>query len=66
MPGAKGKVEREGEVVYPVARHLCDPSADLASVGDRESASPLPRGRGDRIAMVVLRDPVRASCRLGA
>lgn len=49
MLGVKGKIQREGEVVHLVARQLSDLSADLASVGDRESAFPLPHGRGDQI-----------------
>ncbi|WP_245437271.1 hypothetical protein [Mesorhizobium helmanticense] len=49
MLGVKGKIQREGEVVHLVARQLSDLSADLASVGDRENAFPLPHGRGDQI-----------------
>ncbi|NRP89034.1 hypothetical protein GFPCMMHI_04959 [Ensifer adhaerens] len=38
---------REGEVVHLVAHRLADLSAELASVGDRDAAFPLPHGRGD-------------------
>ena len=47
MIGVKGRVQREGEVVHIVALELIDMSADLASVGSREAAFPLPAGRGD-------------------
>jgi error-prone DNA polymerase len=42
-----GRIQREGEVVHLVAHKLTDLSPDLASVGDREAAFPLPHGRGD-------------------
>jgi error-prone DNA polymerase len=47
MIGIKGRIQREGEVVHVVARELTDLSADLASVGSRDTAFPLPHGRGD-------------------
>lgn len=47
MIGVKGRVQREGEVVHIVAHELTDMSAELASVGSREAAFPLPAGRGD-------------------
>jgi error-prone DNA polymerase len=47
MIAVRGRVQREGEVVHLVARRLTDLSAELASVGDRDSAFPLPHGRGD-------------------
>ena len=47
MIGIRGQVQREGEVVHVIAHHLADLSADLASVGAREAAFPLPHGRGD-------------------
>jgi error-prone DNA polymerase len=47
MIGVRGKVQREGEVVHIVAQHLADLSSDLASVGARDAAFPLPHGRGD-------------------
>ncbi|CAN5808208.1 error-prone DNA polymerase [soil metagenome] len=49
MIGVRGRVQREGEVVHLVARHLADLSADLASVGERDAAFPLPHGRGDQV-----------------
>lgn len=47
MMGVYGKVQREGEVVHLVAHRLTDMSAELASVGQRDGAFPLPHGRGD-------------------
>ncbi|RUV28816.1 MAG: DNA polymerase III subunit alpha [Mesorhizobium sp.] len=47
MIAVRGRVQREGEVVHLVARHLTDLSAELASVGQRDTAFPLPHGRGD-------------------
>jgi error-prone DNA polymerase len=47
MLGINGKVQREGEVVHFVAQRLTDLSADLASVGQRNTPFPLPHGRGD-------------------
>jgi error-prone DNA polymerase len=47
MLGVQGRIQREGEVVHLVARHLTDLSPDLASVGDRDIAFPVPHGRGD-------------------
>ncbi len=49
MLGVKGRVQREGEVVHIVARELIDLSAELASVGSRNGAFPLPHGRGDEL-----------------
>jgi error-prone DNA polymerase len=47
MFAVKGKIQPEGEVVHLVAHSLTDLSAELASVGDRDVAFPLPHGRGD-------------------
>lgn len=47
MIAVRGRIQCEGEVVHLVAQRLTDLSAELASVGERESASPLPHGRGD-------------------
>jgi error-prone DNA polymerase len=47
MFAVKGRIQREGEVVHLVAHSLTDLSAELASVGDRDKAFPLPHGRGD-------------------
>ncbi|MFI0849426.1 error-prone DNA polymerase [Mesorhizobium sp. IMUNJ 23232] len=43
----RGRIQREGEVVHLVAHQLTDLSAELASVGSRDMAFPLPHGRGD-------------------
>ena len=55
MLAVRGHVQREGEVVHLVARRFTDLSADLASVGGRETSfppAPWPRRRasvgGDR------------------
>jgi error-prone DNA polymerase len=42
-----GRIQREGDVVHLVARHLYDLSSELAGIGDRDAAFPLPHGRGD-------------------
>ena len=47
MLSVRGRIQREGEVVHLVARQLVDLSAELASVGERDGAFPLPHGRGD-------------------
>lgn len=47
MIAVRGRVQREGEVVHLVAQRLTDLSAELASVGERDTAFPLPHGRGD-------------------
>jgi len=47
MLGVVGRIQREGDVVHVVAYRLIDLSADLASVGGRETPFPLPHGRGD-------------------
>ena len=47
MLGVHGRIQREGEVVHLVAHKLEDLSADLASVGERNTPFPLPHGRGD-------------------
>jgi error-prone DNA polymerase len=47
MIGVYGRIQREGDVVHLVAHRLADLSAELASVGDRDAAFPLPHGRGD-------------------
>jgi error-prone DNA polymerase len=43
----KGRLRREVEVVYLVANHLTDLSADLTGVGERDDGFTLPHGRGD-------------------
>jgi len=47
MLAVRGKIQREGEVVHLVANELTDLSGELASVGNRDAAFPLPHGRGD-------------------
>ncbi|CCV16427.1 error-prone DNA polymerase [Mesorhizobium sp. STM 4661] len=47
MLAARGKIQREGDVVHLVAHQLTDLSGELASVGNREAPFPLPHGRGD-------------------
>ena len=49
MLAVRGRVQREGEVVHLVAHQLADLSADLATVGSRDAAFPLPHGRGDQV-----------------
>ena len=45
----RGRIQREGEVVHLVAHRLVDLSAELATVGSRDVAFPLSRGRGDQV-----------------
>lgn len=47
MIAVKGRIQREGEVVHLVAHRIADLSAELASIGQRHAAFPLPHGRGD-------------------
>ncbi|RYG38287.1 MAG: DNA polymerase III subunit alpha, partial [Burkholderiales bacterium] len=47
MLGVYGQIQREGDVVHLIARRLEDLSDLLASIGDRDTAFPLPHGRGD-------------------
>ena len=46
MMAVYGRIQREGEVVHLVAHRLTDLSAELASVGDRDAAFPVPHGQG--------------------
>ncbi|GGA51813.1 error-prone DNA polymerase 2 [Nitratireductor aestuarii] len=48
MMAVRGRIQREGEVVHLVVQKVTDLSADLASVGTRDAAFPLPHGRGDQ------------------
>ena len=48
MVGVRGSVQREGEVIHLVAHKVTDLSAELASVGARDTSFPLPHGRGDQ------------------
>ncbi|MDH2329118.1 OB-fold nucleic acid binding domain-containing protein [Cereibacter sp. SYSU M97828] len=47
MIAVRGRVQREGEVVHHVAYGITDLSQELGSVGERNTAFPLPHGRGD-------------------
>ena len=47
MIAVKGRIQREGEVVHLVAHRITDLSAELASIGQRDGAFPLPHSRGD-------------------
>ncbi|MFC0202220.1 error-prone DNA polymerase [Paracoccus rhizosphaerae] len=47
MIGVQGRIQREGDVVHHVVHRIADLSAELASVGSRGGAFPLPHGRGD-------------------
>ncbi len=47
MMTVRGRIQREGDVVHLVAHQLTDLSAELATVGSRDAAFPLPHGRGD-------------------
>ena len=49
LMSVRGRIQREGEVVHLVARHIVDLSEELASVGQRDGAFPLPHGRGDQV-----------------
>ncbi|MBE0704601.1 MAG: DNA polymerase-like protein [Afipia sp.] len=49
MLAVRGRIQREGAVVHLVAQRITDLSADLASVGSRDGAFPLPHGRGDEL-----------------
>ena len=49
MMAVYGRIQREGDVVHLVAHRLADLSGELASVGDRDAAFPLPHGRGDEL-----------------
>ncbi|WP_242218876.1 error-prone DNA polymerase [Shinella zoogloeoides] len=49
MLGVRGRIQREGAVVHLVAQRITDLSSDLASVGRRDAAFPLPHGRGDEL-----------------
>ena len=47
MMAVRGRIQREGDVVHLVAQKITDLTADLASIGNRDTAFPLPHGRGD-------------------
>ncbi|MDR3516025.1 MAG: error-prone DNA polymerase [Azospirillaceae bacterium] len=47
MLGVTGRIQREGAVVHLIAHRLSDLSAELASVGARDTDFPVPHSRGD-------------------
>jgi error-prone DNA polymerase len=47
MMAVYGRVQREGELLHLIAHRLTDLSSELASLGDRDAAFPVQRGRGD-------------------
>ena len=47
MMAVRGRIQREGDVVHLVAHRITDLSVELAAVGQRDEAFPLPHGRGD-------------------
>ena len=49
MLAARGCIQREGDVVHLVGYRLIDLSVELATVGSRDTAFPLPHGRGDEV-----------------
>ena len=53
MIAARGRIQREGEVVHLVAHQLTDLSAELATVGRRNTAFPLLQGHGDQVTHAV-------------
>ncbi|PZQ19285.1 MAG: error-prone DNA polymerase [Ancylobacter novellus] len=57
MIAVYGRVQREGEVVHLVVQRLTNLSAELASVGERDGAFPLPHGRGDEVHHGSTPDP---------
>jgi error-prone DNA polymerase len=50
MLAVNGKIQKEGDVVHLVAQRLFDLSADLTSLGDRDVAFQMERGRGDEFS----------------
>ena len=47
MMAVRGRIQREGEVVHLVVHRITDLSSELARIGQRDEAFPLPYGRGD-------------------
>lgn len=50
-------MQREGDVVHVVATRLFDLSHQLADLGERDAAFPLPHGRGDEFHRGGAPDP---------
>ena len=57
------RVQREGEVVHVVVMRLHDLSGELASLGEREAAFPLPHGRGDEFHHGSVADTLEVKAR---
>jgi hypothetical protein len=53
MIAARGRIQREGEVVHLVVHKLTDLSAELATVGRRNTAFPVLHGRSDQVTHAV-------------
>jgi error-prone DNA polymerase len=49
MLAVHGRIQNEGEVVHLVAHRVTALSDTLTSVGGRDTAFPLPHGRGDKL-----------------
>jgi error-prone DNA polymerase len=49
MIAARGRIQREGEVVHLIVEELHDLSELLRSLGEREERFSLPHGRGDQV-----------------
>ena len=64
MLGCRGKVQKEGEVIHVVADQLTDLSDLLASVGQRDGAFPVARGRGDAVTHPNGGDPREAGIKV--
>lgn len=47
MIAVHGRIQREGDIVHLVAHRIIGLARDLASIGERDQAFPLPHGRGD-------------------
>ena len=63
MLGVSGRLQREGEVVHIVARELFDLSADLLSVGQRDTPFRQPFARADEFRNGPPRDDPRGLAR---
>ena len=48
MMAVYGRVQREGEVVHMIAHRLADLSPELARIGERDAAFPVPQGRANQ------------------
>lgn len=57
MMAIQGKIQREGEVVHPIARQLFYLTADLSGLADQDSKFKMPAGRRDEFAHGGGRDP---------